>query len=80
MSVRRAASAGRSVSADQQNRVEKDKKKEGAEEVAVIAFLARPAVLASLVFVLSLAIYANSLGHDFTFDDFAAVRGWLLRR
>jgi hypothetical protein len=71
MSVRRAV--GRSALTDQRTRVEKEKKPEEPEELAVIAFLARPLILVPLVVLVSLAIYANSLGHDFTFDDFAAV-------
>ena len=54
--------------------VERVEEKKDDEDVAVIAFLARPLVLSVLVFVVSLAIYANTLGHDFVYDDFVAVK------
>ncbi len=38
-----------------------------------LEFCARPRILALVVFVISIALYANTVTHDFTFDDFAAV-------
>ncbi len=70
--LRKGRLTGKSVvAADQGPHLEKGRHVE--EEEPVIEFLARPAVLGVFVFVLSIVLYANSLGHEFTFDDNAAV-------
>lgn len=44
------------------------------EEKGWVALLATPRWLAAFVFVLSLVLYSNTLMHEFTFDDHAAVQ------
>ncbi len=44
-----------------------------SSDPAWLELLAHPRTLAVLCFVLSVALYANTLQNDFTFDDFAAV-------
>jgi hypothetical protein len=40
---------------------------------AHFAWLSRTSILQAIVLVLSLALYGNTLTHEFTFDDVAAV-------